>query len=124
MTAEGMLEVAFVTWGNVATMMGLLISVISGYLVVAFVAGERMTRSQVVLVNIFYGFISGFLTWALHEMSHRAAIIETAGYNLASGEVAKLTARDDIALLLVMAFSLTVVGSYKFMWDIRHPKTE
>jgi hypothetical protein len=122
MTAEGILEVAFVTWGVVASMMGLLISVMSGYLVVAFVAGERMNKSQVTLVNIFYGFIAGFLTWALHEMSHRAATMETAGYEIASGEVANLTSRDDLAILLVIAFGVAVIGSYKFMWDIRHPK--
>ncbi|MFK8048379.1 MAG: hypothetical protein AB8B81_08100 [Halioglobus sp.] len=124
MTAEGLLEVAFVTWGNVATMLGLLITVVSGYLVVAFIAGERMNRSQIILINIFYGFIAVVLIWATSEMAYRAAILETAGYELASGEVAKLTARGDIALLLVLSFCLAVAGSYKFMWDVRHPKAE
>jgi hypothetical protein len=37
----GLLEVAFVAWGNVATMLALLITIISGYMVVAWVAGEK-----------------------------------------------------------------------------------
>jgi len=124
MTAEGILEVAFVTWGNVATMLGLLITVISGYLVVAFMAGERMTRSQILLINTFYTFMAGLLIWATGEMAYRATTLEKAGYDLASGEVAELTARGDIAILLIGSFTLAVLGSYKFMWDVRHPKTE
>jgi len=79
MTAEGLLEVAFVTWGVVGTMFTLLITIVSGYLVVAFVAGERMTTSQAVLVNVFYTFIMVFLVYATNEMAFRAAVIENAG---------------------------------------------
>jgi hypothetical protein len=41
-------------WSNVISIGALIITIISGYLVVAYVAGRDMTRSQVVIVNSLY----------------------------------------------------------------------
>ena len=60
MSVDGMLEVAFVTWGNVATLLALLITIISGYMVVAYTAAAKMTRQQVTLINIIYLLMGGF----------------------------------------------------------------
>ena len=108
MSADGLLEVSFVAWGNTITLLTLLITVISGYLVVAYIAGAQMTRGQVILVSTLSVLMSSFIIWACREMSLRAAVLEDAGYELASGSVAELYARGDVATAIISAFSLAV----------------
>ena len=124
MSVDGLLEASFVAWGNVITMLALIITIISGYLVVAYVAGAKMTRPQVGLINILYVLMCTFLIWACIEMTHRARVMEDAAYAMASGPVAELYSRGDVAISIILAFGLALLASFKFMWDIRHPKTE
>ena len=124
MSAEGLLEVAFVTWGNVVALVALFITIISGYMVVAFVAGKQMTRSQVILVNILYFYISSLVGWACIEMSKRASIFEEEAYALTTGPIGELISRGDVAIGIISALGLSLFASLKFMWDIRHPKAE
>lgn len=124
MSVDGLLEVSFVTWGNVISLLALLITIISGYLVVAYIAGAKMTRAQVTLVNVLYVLMSAFLIWACREMALRAAVFEDTAYAMATGPVSELYARGDVAVAIISAFSLALLASFKFMWDVRHPKPE
>ena len=124
MSVDGLLEVSFVTWGNVISLLALLITIISGYLVVAYIAGAKMTKAQVTLVNILYVLMSAFLIWACREMALRAAVFEDAAYAMATGPVSELYARGDVAVAIISAFSLALLASFKFMWDVRHPKAQ
>jgi hypothetical protein len=40
------LEVSNIMWGNAISLMGLVITLISGYLIAAYIAGHGMTHSQ------------------------------------------------------------------------------
>lgn len=124
MSVDGLLEVAFVTWGNVATLLALLITIISGYMVVAYTAGADLTRQQVILINLIYILMGGFVGWGCREMTVRAAMFEDLAYSMATGELATQFSRGDIAHAIISAFGLAMIASLKFMWDIRHPKTE
>ena len=124
MSVEGMLEVAFVTWGNVSTLLALLITIISGYMVVAYTAGPHLTRQQVTLINLIYLLMGGFVGWGCREMTVRASIFEDSAYAMASGEIAQLSSRGEVAFAIITAFGLAMIASLKFMWDIRHPKKE
>ncbi|MEP1473062.1 MAG: hypothetical protein ABJK25_18945 [Halieaceae bacterium] len=124
MSAEGLLEVAFVTWGNVATLLALLITIISGYMVVAYTAGASLTRQQVILINLIYLLMGGFVGWGCREMTIRAALFEDVAYKMATGEIGAMASRGEVAFGIISAFSLAMIASLKFMWDIRHPKVE
>lgn len=124
MSVDGLLEVSFVTWGNVISLLALIITIISGYLVVAYIAGAKMTRAQVTLVNILYVLMSAFLIWACREMALRAAFFEDTAYALETSTFSELYARGDVAVAIISAFSLALLASLKFMWDVRHPKPE
>ncbi len=124
MGVDGLLEASFVAWGNVISLLALLITIISGYLVVAYIAGAKMTRPQVTLINVLYVTMSAFLIWACREMALRAAIFEDTAYGMATGPVSELYARGDVAVAIISAFSLALLASFKFMWDVRHPKAE
>ena len=124
MSVEGMLEVSFVTWGNVLTCLTLLISLISGYLVVAFVAGDRMTSSQVFIVNSVYLLMILLVLYGTAAFVGKAHGFEEIAYSMAGKEFDSFVPRGDIALSIVVIFGLAILASLKFMWDVRHPKTE
>ena len=124
MSAEGLLEVAFVTWGNTAALVALFITIISGYMVAAFVAGEKMTSSQVLIVNCLYVYISCFIGWSCVEMSKRATIFEEQAYAMSTGVIGDLESAGALAVWIVSALGLSLFASLQFMWDIRHPTPE
>jgi len=43
---------------------------------------------------------------------------------MSSGLFSELYAKGDVAVAIISAFSFAVLASFKFMWDVRHPKTE
>lgn len=123
-TVDGLLAVAFTTWGISLMTLTLLITIISGYLVIAYVAGADMTRSQVVIVNSLYLFMSLSTLWSLLVISNRAADFEDIAYAMSSGPVASLKSRGDVAVAMIVAFTIAITASLKFMWDVRHSKSD
>lgn len=53
-----------------------------------------------------------------------AVAFEDIAYAMSSGPVANLESRGDAAGGMLAAFALAISASFKFMWDVRHPKTE
>jgi len=124
MSVDGMLEVSFVAWGNAVALTALFVTITSRYLVVAFVAGKKLLRSQVGIITTLYLLLSIFVLWATLNTVSRAADFENIAHGLASGELAQFTSKDDAGLAIVMIFAVCLVASLKFMWDVRHPKAE
>ena len=116
-----MLEVSFETWGNVLTCISLLITLVSGYLVVAFTVGNRLTRQQVIIVNSIYLLMSIFVLWGTVAMVGKAHGFEVIAYSMAGAAFDEFVPRGDIANSIAIIFGFAIVASLKFMWDIRHP---
>jgi hypothetical protein len=97
------------------------ISILSAYLVTAFVVGARLTRGQVFFVSFGFVMFQFFCIWG-------TSLFWTMGY------VAALTlfpTHPEIPMLpLNPAYPVAVLqiggilGSIKFIWDVRHPKAE
>ncbi len=121
-TVDGLLAVAFTTWEISLMTLTLLITMISGYLVIAYAVGREMTRSQVAIVNFLYLFMSISTLWSLVVISSRAAAFEDMAYAMSSGAVGDLQSRGDMAALIIGAYTLAISASLKFMWDVRHKR--
>lgn len=119
-SVDGMLEVAYVAWGNAVSILALLITILSAYLVAAYLAGRSMTRSQVIIINTLYIFLSTFLLWGLVNMALRAAGFEDIAYSMAEGELAAFSSQEGIAIGTVTVFGVAILASLKFMWDVRN----
>ena len=101
----------------------LYLTVSSGYLVVAYIVGRELTRSQTL-------FISGlFLVFALYALWG-------VGQYWSSGDEARIALEElgadtidlnylglNPAVIAVPMGVLGIFGSLKFMWDIRHRDT-
>ena len=109
-------------WGNVISVGALIVTIISGYLVVAYVAGKDMTRTQVIIINTLYVL---FMTASL--MSGRAFTIRATELMQIAVELSdeRLSSPwPDVIYFWRFVYLSAMAASLKFMWDIRHTAKE
>ena len=92
-------------------------SVLTAYLVAAYVVGSNMSRQQAITITGLYLIMQLFMTWG--------ATVYLAGGRALIGQLDQIVQQPIgphlIALPLLV---IGVVAGLKFMWDIRHPKVE
>ena len=116
--SEGeLIQVAQETWGNVISLIAITITILSGYLVVAYAAGRDMSRSQVAIVNTLYVLIFSLMLMSIYTLTMRATEMGQLSIELSTDR--RLGPRPEIPILLLAVFSFCLVASLKFMWDIR-----
>jgi hypothetical protein len=116
-----MIQAAQATWGNTISLVAILITLMSGYLVAAYLVGSQLSRPQVVIVNTLYLLLSTFLLISTYNLSIRAT--EMAAIAIEMSDKRILTPQLWIPMGMISTFTFCLVASLKFMWDVRHPKT-
>lgn len=119
MTAYEYLDVAQSNFSNALANVSLAIAVLSGYLVVAYTVGVKLTRTQVSVLN------TNYVIWMLY-------ILASGGTGLANGYARATVAKEMLGespLLLsypvhmyVLIGFLLLTTSLWFMWSVRQPK--
>ena len=101
----------------------LYVTVCSGYLIVAYMVGGNLTNSQALIVSTLYCFVAATTTYAFPTWSVRSfaylSFQESSG--LSSIELGATPSMGSALTVIMLA---GVLACLKFMWDIRHPKTE
>ena len=99
----------------------LYLTVISAYLIAGFMAGDRLSKQQFIIISVLFFFASGLTVFAMFGVGTRIAYAADA-LRLADAE-------NPIKFKTMFNYTLTtismlgVIASFKFMWDIRHPKS-
>ena len=122
MTEAELVEAAGNNWSSVISLLTLFISVMSGYLVVAYLVGKELKTEQVLLVNSLYGAFISFCLFAVHQMSSAAVEHGLLAIELSTQRTVAPQKWIPFAFVAIMA--PMILASFKFMWDIRHPKNE
>ena len=117
-----LMEVSQIMWGNSISLMGLVITLISGYLIAAYAAGGGMTRSQALIINILYVGFASFLILSMVAFVQGANEFSTLAFEMSTQRTSPPPT--ELAYAVSSFASFCVLASLKFMWDIRHPKTE
>jgi hypothetical protein len=125
MNAADWLEWSAQAMGNQAAYFGLYLTLTSAYLIAAFVAGKKLSSGQVTLVN------TSFLVVTILNLLSQGTALRSAlfAYGKASTEIEGLPvipafAQGSAPAVTIMICAGITVGCLKFMWDIRHPKTD
>ena len=122
MVEAELLEISNMAWGNSIALVGLVITLISGYLIAAYIIGANITSSQSVIINILYlGFVS-FLIISYFAFSLGATELDIIAFEMSTQRSSEPRAEFAYAVGVFMSFC--VLASLKFMWDIRHPRSE
>ena len=102
--------------GNAGSAMGLYVTVTSGYLLVAYLAGKELTRLQAVIISVLFVTLATFNTIAVVSYFQSAFYF---GHTYGAGRAPYWPVYG-----LGTLFFLGIFACLKFMWDVRHPKTE
>ena len=102
--------------------LAVFITIVSGYLIVAWLVGQKLTGAQVTLINMVFIVFAPMMIFAwvarfraALRLQEKLRSINSETYGVLSGELIAAVA---VTLLIL------VVGCVKFMWDVRHPKTQ
>jgi hypothetical protein len=110
---------------NGTAIYAILLSVTSAYIIVAYMAGKGLSRSQVTLVNTFYLFSAS--SSALYVLGATRNYL--FAFNQAATSIVELEPYSEAAVItwlctIGLGNAVFVIASLKFMWDVRHPKAE
>ena len=96
----------------------LYISILSGYLIVFYIAGAKLSTMQSIFITMLFVVFSAIPTWAVYE--YFSAAMEAAS----AMEKNFLFHRINInpAMLLGPLMVAGIVGCLNFAWDTRKPK--
>ncbi len=102
--------------GNAGSAMSIYVTITSGYLLVAYLAGKDLTRLQAVFISVLYVTFATFNTFAVVSYFQSAFHF---GHTYGAGLVPYWPVYG-----LGTLFPLGILACLKFMWDVRHPKAE
>ena len=100
--------------------LGLSITIISGYLIVAYAVGLSLTRSQMILINLLFVGTMAFMLGGLNGFGGTAGDAELTAWAMTSQRTWVPTPWVRWGVIVFIA--LMVFASLKFMNDVRHPK--
>ena len=102
--------------------LGLYVSALTAYLVTAYLAGSNLTPSQTLIIS------TCFIIFAcLCAFSGTANTARVVDFTLELAELnpnRKFAAQSWVIHVLEVVLYSGILVALKFMWDIRHPKTE
>jgi len=127
MTVAQWMELYTSASANGLTAQATLLTLVSGYTVVAYVVGKKLTTLQISLANLVYiggstsTLVSNYVSVleALNAKAQAAALEP----NLSSWATASQNFSGP-AFLVALLNGLFIAASLIFMWQVRHPKTE
>ena len=122
MNEADFLETANSTFGLLVEILSFYMTVTSAYLIAAFLVGERLTRSQITIISTLYVFMTGVSTYASFVWGMRGIYYMTRVQELDTG--APIYANTVAPMIVTVTLAAGIVACLKFMWDVRHPKTE
>ena len=100
---------------------GLYLTTVSAYLIVAYMVGERLKTFQVLVVSGLFLLFTLIGIWGGHgSMRWSALLVEKVPEVLPRTIPGEFRPYHGIVLLEIIG----VLACLKFMWDIRHTKTD
>ena len=125
MTASDWVEMYGMAFSTGVANLAVLITLMSGYLVVAYLVGKRLTRTQIIVTNTLY-LISAFLFVGGAFQTNMDAQIARKMMALQIPELDLLNYADvNIYLwpsIITIVYSCLVFASLFFMWQVRHSR--
>lgn len=128
MTASEWMEIYTTSSANGLTAQAVILTMVSGYLVVAYSVGSKLSSLQVTVANLIY--LGGAATVLIINHGSVLDAVNARGYamTLDKGipEVASVTGwgPPEWAAFVVAFNALFVFFSLVFMWQVRNSKTE
>ncbi|MFK8041751.1 hypothetical protein [Congregibacter sp.] len=106
---------------NGLSVLTLYISVFSGFVIAAYVVGARLTSVQCVIATGAYIVFGGFTVWGTTVWFNAAYVVAK---QLEDSRPELLPIDANPAYVSFVLLFAGILGGLKFMWDVRHSKSE
>ena len=126
-------DIAASTFSGFSTHLGIYLTLLFAYCVVAYTAGSKLTRFQVILVSVMFFFAAELQTvimTAMAEASRDAAAFgriflpEDAPIDALSRMGTEAGYFDEASIVGRLLWQLGIFAALLFMWNVRHSKAE
>ena len=118
-----LLRLAAESVNNAITSFTVLLTISTAHLMASYKVGKQLNRSQVVIVNLLFTVCSIFFTLLAGFAVRRAVTFGSAAANLNTVEV-EYHEFEMAALWMGAMCTFIYAACLKFLWDVRHSKTE
>ena len=123
MTEYELLDLLASVEQQMAVQFSLYLSVVSAYMIVAYLVGSKLSNVQVIIASVLMIFTAGGQTWGMYKSLMRAM-----EYLAEKSQLYSLTKyEEDFAAntyVWIVILSAGVLASLYFMWSVRHAKNE
>ena len=125
MTASDWIEMYGMVWSANIANSGLLITLMSGYLVVAYLVGKRLTRTQILVTNTLFlmsacFFVAGAFQLNLDtQIARKAMALQIPELDLFSYANMNIYFWPSIVSIV---YSCLIFASLFFMWQMRYSR--
>ena len=98
------------------------ITLLVAYLIASYMVGHKLTSTQSTIISSLFVVAATLPTWSVYTFMSRAIPIADALEKVNPDVMygAQPMARNIATAILILG----IFAAMKFMWDIRHPKTE
>ena len=119
MTQAELWELIIAYNGGVLDGIAIYFSALTGYLIVAYMAGDKLTGLQSAIITVGFVVFQLLITFGTVGQASRSVFL----ISKTSGEYQSgIMINDTTVIVLAVLLLGGVVAALKFMWDIRHPK--
>ena len=122
MTEYELIDAINGTVGILATAFSMYVTFTTAYLIAAYLVGVSLTRLQCAVITVLYVAAAGLAVVVIFSAGSRALDLYSTLKLTNPARVG--LAHDWIYIELVTLSALGIFAGLKFMWDVRHPKTE
>jgi len=123
MTEYELTDVVMSRFGLMTDQASLYFALVSGYLIVAWVVGARLSTIQVSVINGLFVVWIVSITQGYVSAASAVVELEKAISQIASASPDSIDTYSGTYAFAVVQI-LGLVASLFFMWNVRHPKTE
>ncbi|NIV17840.1 MAG: hypothetical protein GWN47_05390 [Woeseiaceae bacterium] len=98
------------------------LSIVSGYLVVAYLAGKNLTKSQAIFISSLFTVFALFALWGSVAYFYMGSQY-TEHFTVPLVSQTRPFGVRPFYIIGTLQF-IGIIASLRFMWDVRHDKTE
>ena len=121
MTEYELADIVATYSSNAGSFFTVYLTIVSGYLVTAFVAGSRLTTMQVSILNVGFAVAVFVMIWATYGAG--STQVHYTNKLLLLAEDAPQANRAWVMNIMAVLMAGGFLASLYFMWGVRHPKT-
>ena len=124
MTESELVEAIASFYDLVLSAIGLYVTVCTGYLVAAYLIGSNLTKLQASIVSALFCFVAAVTAYGVFGWSNRAFGYLEALRSIGDSSLGGASGDPIVGDILTVIMVTGILACLKFMWDVRHPKTE